>query len=158
MDNMRAIRALIDTLRIPSLEPRVRSASHVHNNVFMLTDTRCEGSRAGHVLRSPEHQDAGVVPNIHQREAINKYVSLFLLFLYYVDLTDYLTVYRKSRNSHEHAKAPEPAQQTSEPLKLTDQYIALLVLVFTQAGLLDVRISALYLYYLSGNVWAISAG
>lgn len=110
----------------------------------MLNDTRREGSCLGHVLRSLEHQDAGMVPNVHQWQAINKYVSLPCFLVYYVDLICHLTVYRKSRNSHEHAKAPDPPQQTSEPLKLTDQYIALLILVFTQAGLLDVSISAFH--------------
>lgn len=77
MDNMRAIRALIDTLRIPSLESRVRltsiySPAPVHTDVKVLNDTRREGSCPGYVLRSLEYQDAGMVSNIHQREAVNK--------------------------------------------------------------------------------------
>jgi hypothetical protein len=43
-------------------------------------------------------------------------------------------VYRKSRSVPEKESEAERAPKT---LKLTDQYIALLLLVFTNAGLLD---------------------
>jgi rapamycin-insensitive companion of mTOR len=48
-------------------------------------------------------------------------------------------VYRKTRNAHERRSHVEPPERTPHTLKLTDQYIALMVLVFTNAGLLDVR-------------------
>jgi large subunit ribosomal protein L17e len=54
-----------------------------------------------------------------------------------------VVVYRKSRQVHEpqkDLKDSEPAQKPQAALKLTDQYIALLIRVFSDAGLLDVRI------------------
>ncbi len=47
------------------------------------------------------------------------------------------TVYRKSRDFH-----GDPMDRSHQTLRLTDQYIALLVLVFTHAGLIDVSMSA----------------
>ncbi|RPD54648.1 hypothetical protein L226DRAFT_535797 [Lentinus tigrinus ALCF2SS1-7] len=47
-----------------------------------------------------------------------------------------LTMYRRSRTSAELQPADIP-QRPQDTLKLTDQYIALLILVFTKAGLLD---------------------
>jgi rapamycin-insensitive companion of mTOR len=47
-------------------------------------------------------------------------------------------VYRRSRQAPENEKQPEAPERAPETLKLTDQYIALLVLLFTNAGLLDV--------------------
>ncbi|KAI6122475.1 Rapamycin-insensitive companion of mTOR, middle domain-containing protein [Pisolithus croceorrhizus] len=48
-----------------------------------------------------------------------------------------LTMYRKPRNLPEPSGEHKAQQRGPEALKLTDQYIALLVLVFTNAGLLD---------------------
>jgi len=49
------------------------------------------------------------------------------------------TVYRKSRQAPElNGNETEIQQRQPEPLRLTDQYIALLVLIFTKAGLLEV--------------------
>lgn len=48
-------------------------------------------------------------------------------------------MYRKPRELPEPAGEYKSQQRGPEALKLTDQYIALLVLVFTNAGLLDVR-------------------
>jgi len=50
-----------------------------------------------------------------------------------------LTVYRKSGHTSELNDGDTEVQQRQpEPLRLTDQYIALLVLIFTRAGLLEV--------------------
>lgn len=49
-----------------------------------------------------------------------------------------LVVYRKPRNLPERIGESRSPERPPEALKLTDQYIALLVLVFTNAGLLDV--------------------
>ncbi|CAL1712811.1 unnamed protein product [Somion occarium] len=50
-----------------------------------------------------------------------------------------LTMYRKSQQITEPGKQPEstPKPQAQDSLKLTDQYIALLILVFCKAGLID---------------------
>jgi hypothetical protein len=54
-------------------------------------------------------------------------------------LTMRLTVYRKSGQASDlNTKDTDVQQRQPEPLKLTDQYIALLVLIFTNAGLLEV--------------------
>jgi hypothetical protein len=48
-------------------------------------------------------------------------------------------VYRKSGQvSEPNANDTDAQQRQPEPLRLTDQYIALLVLIFTKAGLLEV--------------------
>jgi hypothetical protein len=50
-----------------------------------------------------------------------------------------LTVYRKSGQASDlNANDTDVQQRQPEPLRLTDQYIALLVLIFTNAGLLEV--------------------
>jgi rapamycin-insensitive companion of mTOR len=50
-----------------------------------------------------------------------------------------LTVYRKSGQASDlNANDADVQQRQPEPLRLTDQYIALLVLIFTKAGLLEV--------------------
>ena len=54
-----------------------------------------------------------------------------------------LSVYRKSRHSGE-MQVDDPPHRQQETLKLTDQYIALLILIFTDAGLLDVRTMGFY--------------
>ncbi|KAJ7672758.1 Rapamycin-insensitive companion of mTOR, N-term-domain-containing protein [Mycena rosella] len=96
MDNMRAIRSLIDTLRIPSLETR----EIILDMFFDLLN-----------IKTPE---------------------------WYQTFIDgrRLTMYRKSRHVHERRTHVEP-ERPHPTLKLTDQYIALMVLVFTNAGLLD---------------------
>jgi rapamycin-insensitive companion of mTOR len=49
------------------------------------------------------------------------------------------TVYRKSGQvSESNTNDTDVQQRQPEPLRLTDQYIALLVLIFTKAGLLEV--------------------
>lgn len=48
-------------------------------------------------------------------------------------------MYRKPREAPEPSDEYKTQQRGAEALKLTDQYIALLILVFTNAGLLDVR-------------------
>jgi hypothetical protein len=72
MDDMRAIRSLIDTLRIPSLEPRVNHcllACGLDTNFFL-------GSRFRHVFRTSEHQDASLVQGFHQRQAPDWYAMI----------------------------------------------------------------------------------
>ena len=61
---------------------------------------------------------------------------------YHVDMDSFehnSTVYRKSGQASEpNGNDSEVQQRQPEPLRLTDQYIALLVLIFTKAGLLEV--------------------
>ncbi|KAJ6585048.1 Rapamycin-insensitive companion of mTOR, N-term-domain-containing protein [Mycena capillaripes] len=99
MDNMRAIRSLIDTLRIPSLETR----EIILDMFFDLLN-----------IKTPE---------------------------WYQTFIDgrRLTMYRKKGEARERRAPvePQPPERTHHTLKLTDQYIALMVLVFTNAGLLD---------------------
>ncbi|KAJ7044185.1 Rapamycin-insensitive companion of mTOR, N-term-domain-containing protein [Mycena alexandri] len=98
MDNMRAIRSLIDTLRIPSLDTR----EIILDMFFDLLN-----------IKTPE---------------------------WYQTFIDgrRLTMYRKTREARERrAPVEQPPERTNQTLKLTDQYIALMVLVFTNAGLLD---------------------
>ena len=47
-------------------------------------------------------------------------------------------MYRKNRDAPETSQEPESNDRVPQPLRLTDQYLALLVLVFTNAGLCDV--------------------
>ncbi|KIY71243.1 hypothetical protein CYLTODRAFT_140340 [Cylindrobasidium torrendii FP15055 ss-10] len=101
MEDMRALRSIIDTLRIPSLESR----EVIINMFFDLLK-----------IKTPE---------------------------WYQTFIDgrRLTMYKKRRLSTD--KTPEPrrendaSERMSQTLRLTDQYIALLVLIFTNAGLLD---------------------
>ncbi|KAJ7175920.1 Rapamycin-insensitive companion of mTOR, N-term-domain-containing protein [Mycena filopes] len=98
MDNMRAIRSLIDTLRIPSLDTR----EIILDMFFDLLN-----------IKTPE---------------------------WYQTFIDgrRLTMYRKTREAAQRRPPVEqPPERTHQTLKLTDQYIALMVLVFTNAGLLD---------------------
>ncbi|KAF8501078.1 Rapamycin-insensitive companion of mTOR, N-term-domain-containing protein, partial [Russula emetica] len=98
MDDMRAIRSLIDTLRIPSLEPR----EIILDMFFELLN-----------IKTPAWYKAF----INGRR---------------------LTVYRKSGQASDlNASDTDVHQRQPEPLRLTDQYIALLVLIFTNAGLLE---------------------
>lgn len=50
-----------------------------------------------------------------------------------------MPVYRKTRRNVEPKPADIPHKQ-QDALKLTDQYIGLLILVFNSAGLMDVRL------------------
>ncbi|CAK5284163.1 unnamed protein product, partial [Mycena citricolor] len=94
LDNMRAIRSLIDTIRIPSLETR----EIVIDMFFDLLN-----------IKTPE---------------------------WYQTFIDgrRLTMYGKTRDTRERIVEPD---RTPQAFKLTDQYLALLVLLFTNAGLLD---------------------
>jgi len=47
-------------------------------------------------------------------------------------------VYRKPRDEDEAQQEPEKPERLNQTLKLTDQYLALLLLVLTNAGLCDV--------------------
>ncbi|KAF7288523.1 hypothetical protein HMN09_01381300 [Mycena chlorophos] len=97
MDNMRAIRSLVDTLRIPSLDTR----EIILDMFFDLLN-----------IKTPE---------------------------WYQTFLDgrRLTMYRKTGAEPRERRAPERHERPHHTLKLTDQYIALLVLVFTNAGILD---------------------
>lgn len=98
MGDMRAIRSLIDTLRIPSFEPR----EIVLDMFFDLL-------------------------NIKTPDWYNAFIS-----------GRRLTVYRKSRQvSQPNGSDTAVQQRQPEPLRLTDQYVALLLLIFTKAGLLE---------------------
>ncbi|OCH89904.1 hypothetical protein OBBRIDRAFT_793801 [Obba rivulosa] len=91
-----AIRAIVDGLRIPSLETR----EIIIDMFFDLFN-----------IKPPEWHQA------------------------FIDGRR-LTLYRRSKPSTESAAPSEPLP-SSDSLKLTDQYIALLILIFTKAGLLD---------------------
>lgn len=97
MEDQRAIKSVVDTLRIPSLDTR----EIVLDMFFELLN-----------IKPPE---------------------------WYKTFIDgrRLTMYRKPRNFPEPSGEHKAQQGGPEALKLTDQYIALLVLVFTNAGLLD---------------------
>ncbi|KDQ62311.1 hypothetical protein JAAARDRAFT_30208 [Jaapia argillacea MUCL 33604] len=105
MNDMLAIRTIIDTLRIPSLESR----EIILDMFFDLL-------------------------NIKTHEWYQTFID-----------GRRLTMYRKSRQVGELVDAAPTHKRTPEPetLKLTDQYIALLVLVLTRAGLLDALTSML---------------
>ncbi|THV00832.1 hypothetical protein K435DRAFT_827891 [Dendrothele bispora CBS 962.96] len=102
MDGLRAIRSLVDTLRIPSLETR----EIVLNMFFEVFN-----------IQTPEwHQ-----PFLAGRR---------------------LTTYQKA-SSEPPKYEPEHFERNTHAVKLTDQYIGLLVLVFTKAGLLAACILSL---------------
>ena len=94
-----ALRALVDGLRIPSLQTR----DIILDMFFDLLN-----------IKPPEWHQA------------------------FIDGRR-LTMYRKSRLVSEPAKPTESPPRPQDSLKLTDQYIALLIVVFTSAGLIDVR-------------------
>ena len=56
----------------------------------------------------------------------------------YLNLTC-IKVYRKNRRNLD-TKQGEVSHKQQDALKLTDQYIGLLILVFNSAGLMDVRL------------------
>lgn len=103
LHDMRALRSVIETLRIPSVETR----EIILNMFFSLLK-----------IKTPE---------------------------WYQTFIDgrRLTMYRKNRNSVDQRKEAEQADRTSPTSRLTDHYIALLVLIFTNAGLLDALTSML---------------
>ena len=138
MDEMRAIRTVIDTLRIPSLETRVWNPS----TTFCCRNSDGPiGNSPGYVFRPAEHQTTGLVPDVHRREKVNEYVAaLLILAVRNSDLLSCDPVYRrtpKEKKEVKEMKDPDTAKQQST-LKVTDQYIALLIRVFVAAGLLDV--------------------
>ncbi|KAI0073477.1 hypothetical protein K474DRAFT_1666532 [Panus rudis PR-1116 ss-1] len=92
-----AIRALIDGLRIPSLETR----DIILDMFFDLLNIK--------------------PPDWHQAFIAGRR----------------LTMYRKAQQPTEAGKASEASAKAQDSLKLTDQYIALLLLVFSKAGLID---------------------
>lgn len=86
-----------------------------------------------------------MVSDFHRREAAYEYYGLLLART--IGLT-FSEVYRKTREAREQRRVHvEPAERTHQTLKLSDQYIALMVLVFTNAGLLDVRTPILSLSF-----------
>jgi rapamycin-insensitive companion of mTOR len=97
MEDQRAIKSIVNTLRIPSLDTR----EIVLDMFFDLLN-----------IKAPE---------------------------WYKTFIDgrRLTMYRKPRNLPERIGENRSPARPPETLKLTDQYIALLLLVFTNAGLLD---------------------
>ncbi|KAJ4465087.1 Rapamycin-insensitive companion of mTOR, N-term-domain-containing protein [Lentinula lateritia] len=98
MEEMGAVRSLVDTLRLPSLETR----EVVLNMFFEIFN-----------IKSPEW---------------------YQTFIAGKRLTTY---HRDGLKPPE----PEPPERNVQTLKLTDQYIALLILVFTNVGLLEALIS-----------------
>ncbi|KAJ3802454.1 Rapamycin-insensitive companion of mTOR, N-term-domain-containing protein [Lentinula aff. detonsa] len=97
MEDMRAIRSLVDTLRLPSLETR----EVVLNMFFEILN-----------IKSPEWYQTFIAGKR-------------------------LTTYHRAGLKHE----AEPPERNVQTLKLTDQYIALLILVFTNVGLLEALVS-----------------
>lgn len=75
MDDMRAIRSLVDTLRIPSLETRVGSSLPFYTD---QTHMRSTGDHSRHVLRTFELEITGVVPNIYRRSKTDQFVISIL--------------------------------------------------------------------------------
>jgi rapamycin-insensitive companion of mTOR len=63
-----------------------------------------------------------------------------------------MTVYRRSRQPSEMQKDAEPHDRSQEVLKLTDQYMALLLLLLTNAGLLDVSIACFLFSHYGGSM------
>lgn len=134
MDDMRAIKSLIDTLRIPSLEPRVKTflLGTYHRINFSFS-----GNHFRHVFRTFESQDTSLVQGFYKWPTTYQYVIPCRIMVRHP--TTNLTVYRKSgQASDASANDADIQQRQPEPLRLTDQYIALLVLIFTNAGLLEV--------------------
>ncbi|KAF9242546.1 Rapamycin-insensitive companion of mTOR, N-term-domain-containing protein [Melanogaster broomeanus] len=103
MEDQRAIKSIVNTLRIPSLQTR----EIILDMFFDLLN-----------IKAPE---------------------------WYKTFIDgrRLTMYRKPRNLPERLDEHKSSERSPETFKLTDQYIALLVMVFTNAGLLDALTSML---------------
>ncbi|KAI9064633.1 hypothetical protein FKP32DRAFT_1648919 [Trametes sanguinea] len=97
INDMAAIRAVIDCLRIPSLEPR----EVILDMFFDLLN-----------IKPPEWHKTF----IEGRR---------------------LTMYGRARHSADLSRRQEIPHRQQDTLKLTDQYIALLILVFSKAGILD---------------------
>lgn len=81
--------------------------------------------------------------------------SKYIYRLWNTLLTLVLIVYRRSRIAPESREKAVP-ERPHAALKLTDQYIALMVLVFTNTGLLDVC-TLLYTYVSLGSSFAPGA-
>lgn len=100
------------------------------------------GNSLGHVLRSTEHQTARLVPDFHRWEEVDEYADTStILMACRSDAVLYVLVYRrnpKEKKETKEPKEPDTAQKQQSTLKVTDQYIALLIRVFVAAGLLDV--------------------
>jgi rapamycin-insensitive companion of mTOR len=136
MDDMRAIKSLIDTLRIPSLESRVKTLFLV---TYHMINVSSSGNHFRHVLRTFEYQDASLVQGLYKWPTTYRYVIPCKECEMVRRLTKDLTVYRKSGQASDlNVNDTDVQQRQPEPLRLTDQYIALLVLIFTNAGLLEV--------------------
>ncbi|KAL0580619.1 hypothetical protein V5O48_001349 [Marasmius crinis-equi] len=99
MDDMRAIRSLVDTLRIPSLETR----DIIINMFFDLFNIN---------IKSPEWYQTFITGKR-------------------------LTMYHSRDGNKVDKGEAEHTERNIQTLKLTDQYLALLLLVFTNAGLLE---------------------
>ena len=127
-----ALRAIIDSIRIPSLETRVccscisvvRNLRRPQQEVVidMLFDLMN--------IKPPEWHQAF----IDGRRLTSRY-SLRVQ----VSALNLCVVYRRTKPAAEFGQTLEPAQRLQPNLKLTDQYIALLVLVLCKAGVCDVR-------------------
>jgi hypothetical protein len=85
-----------------------------------------------------------VVPNVHRRSETDELVILYQRAPLSV-ISPFL-VYRKSSDYHEKRPEVDQVERSNQTLKLTDQYLALLVLVFTNAGLCDVRLIMCYYF------------
>lgn len=137
-----AIRTVIDGLRIPSLETRVRRLT-----TFLLYLLKSFlGYHSRHVLRFIEYQTSRMASSLHSGEAVDQYVSHNFVDSNTSLRLSLFPVYRKSQNLGDPNKPPDnkthentAKTQAEDSLKLTDQYIALLILVFHKAGLIDVR-------------------
>lgn len=64
-------------------------------------------------------------------------VRNYLASIYRTEFLNFRSVYRKSRDAPEYQQGSDPEKNT-QTLKLTDQYLALLVAILTNAGLLEV--------------------
>lgn len=97
LEDMRAIRSLVNTLRIPSLETR----ELILDMFFDLLN-----------IKAPE---------------------------WYQTFIDgrRLTMYRRRSTHPDQQKEPEAPERPHQTLKLTDQYLALLLVILTNAGLCD---------------------
>lgn len=149
---MSAIRTLIDTLRIPSLQTRVCPLLRF----FLLTD-KLPGNRVGYVFWPLEYQTTRLVSNFHRRPSSDQWASR--LMIRYPHL--FIVVYRKSRQPRTSQPEPKETENSQKPqasLKLTDQYIALLIRIFTSSGLLTVCFSfcPIFSLHLSMNLQALS--
>lgn len=133
MDDMLAIRSIVNTLTIPSLQTRVSFAPSSSFDPPHLTGKQQEIILDMFFellnIKTPEWFQTF----IDGRRLTSQLLELFLT----VDADD-LAVYRKSHTLPETKKETQATERPHETLKLTDQYIALLLLILVKAGLLDV--------------------